>query len=43
MKNELKKWLSVKLLIWSYNVMPDCEFKTELAKLINDKILTGMD
>lgn len=43
MKNELKKWVSVKLLIWSFNVMPDCEFKKELAKLINSKILTGID
>jgi len=43
MKTELKKWLAVKLLNWSFLIMPDCKFKIELAKLIRTELLSGMD
>jgi hypothetical protein len=43
MKTEFKKWLAVKLLNWSFSIMPECEFKIELAKLISTELLNGMD
>jgi hypothetical protein len=43
MKNEVKKWLAVVLLRWSFSIMPDCKFKVELAKLIINELGTGLD
>lgn len=43
MKIELKKLIAVKLLNWSHSIMPDCNFKLELSKLINSELLNGMD
>ena len=43
MITEIKKWLAVKLLNWSFSIMPECKFKTELAKLISTELLNGME
>jgi len=43
MKTELKKLIAVKLLDWSFSIMPDCKFKIELAKLMSNELLKGMD
>jgi len=43
MKTELKKLIAVKLLDWSFKIMPDCKFKIELAKLMTNELLKGMD
>jgi hypothetical protein len=43
MKTEFKKWLSVLLLDWSFSIMPDCKFKIELAKFIDENLMNGMD
>ncbi len=43
MKTELKKLIAVKLLDWSFRIMPDCKFKIELAKLMTNELLKGID
>lgn len=43
MKTEFKKWVSIKLLNWSFLIMPECKFKIELAKLTSTELLSGMD
>lgn len=43
MKKEIRKLIAVKLLDWSFSIMPDCRFKTELAKLMSDNLLDGID
>lgn len=43
MRKEIRKLIAVKLLDWSFSIMPDCRFKTEMAKLMADKLLDGMD
>ena len=43
MKTEFKKFIAVKLLDWSFSIMPDCKFKIELAKLISSDLLKGLD
>lgn len=43
MKTEFKKYISVLLLRWSFAIMPDCEFKSKLAKLISKELLFGID
>jgi hypothetical protein len=40
-KHELKKLIAVKLLYWSFCIMPDSEFKTELAKLMVNELNTS--
>jgi hypothetical protein len=43
MKTEFKKWLAIKLLDWSFSIMPDCTFKIKLAKLISADLLNGIE
>lgn len=43
MKKEIRKLIAVKLLDWSFSIMPDCRFKNELARLMSDKLLDGID
>lgn len=43
MKTELKKYFAVKLLRLSFWIMPKCKFKLQLAKLVNNHLLEGMD
>ena len=42
MKTEIKKAIAMKLLDWSFTIMPDCQFKIKLAMLIaSDPISPG--
>ena len=42
MKNEIRIYISLKLLNWSFDIMPECEFKLQLAKLIRDRIMNSI-
>jgi hypothetical protein len=43
MIKEIKKCISLLLLKWSFEIMPDCKFKKSLANLFKTELLNGMD
>lgn len=38
MINELRKLISQILLCWSFDIMPDCEFKSKLAEFLSEEL-----
>lgn len=38
MKKEIRKYIAEKLISWAFSIMPDYEFKTKLAKFINENL-----
>jgi len=42
LKIEFRKYVAVKLLSWSYAIMPPCKFRTELSKIIVTDLMKGI-
>ena len=43
LKEEIKKLIALKLLNWSFEIMPDCKFKIKLAILMVNELSKGID